>query len=161
MTLAASVACGGPAEEPRVPPPAPPPGEEAADPTWNPDPVSQTVSEEAEPADEAAPPQRQEPQFTPGMSVNDAIAAVPSHYDFVGLDAEVLAKPLQDPALYEPCKVTNRSRFTVRLAVWDGRVVGADVKAEDPNLARCIDGLVRQLEYQERALSINTVEFSY
>lgn len=161
LTIGVGLGCAGSSPEPTVPPPAPPSAEEAADPTWDPNPVAEAESEEPTPDENVQVASRAEPEFTPGMSVNEAIAAVPSHYDFVGIDADVLAKPLQDAALYEPCKVSSSSRFTVRLAVWDGRVVGADVKAPNPDLERCIDGVVRQLEYKERAKSINTVEFSY
>lgn len=157
------VGCGGSEPEPKVPPPDDDEEVEAADESWNtgpaPSPASEPEAEEpSQPSDEA----RKEPEFKEGMSVNEAIAAVPSHYEYIGIEPEVLAKPLMDIATYKECKVTQNTHFTVKVAVWDGRVVGADVEAKgNKALASCIDGVVRKLEYKERVESINTVEFSF
>ena len=89
------------------------------------------------------------------MSVNDAIAAVPSHYEYVQIDQEVLAKPLQNLDTFKECKVTQNDHFKVKLAVWDGKVVGADVSAP-PAKKECIDRVVRatvwltDMEHYER-----------
>lgn len=160
-------ACGGGEEKPPgVPPPSGDGPEEAADPGWDTGgpPASEGVAPEpaAVPSESGGEAERKEPEFAAGMSVNEAIAAVPSHYDYVGIDQEVLAKPLLSMDTYKECKVSQGHRFKVRIAVWDGRVVGADVDAKgNKKLAECIDGVVRKLEYKEKVKSINTVEFEF
>jgi hypothetical protein len=162
--LGLGVACGGSQERPGVPPPAEEGPEEESDESWEtePDRTSSEPEEESgsEPSESASEAPK-EPVFTEGMSVNDAIAAVPSHYEFIGMEQEVLAKPLVDVATYKECNVNQSTHFTVRIAVWNGKVVGADVSAKgNKKLEQCIDGVVRKLEYKEKVESINTVEFS-
>ncbi len=156
------VACAGEQKEPGVPPPPPaePMGEEAADPDWETGDGARPDYSEPEP-EEPKEAELKEPEFKPGMSVNDAISAVPSHYDYVGLDQEVLAKPLMDIETYKDCKITPNDHFQVKLAIWMGKVVGADVKAATPDKTQCIDRVVRGLEYKEQVESINTVEYSF
>jgi hypothetical protein len=156
--------CGGSQGEANVPPPPEDEREEVPDQNWEtggartPAPADEAEVEPTESADEA----RKEPEFAPGMSVNDAIAAVPSHYEYVGIEQEVLAKPLVNVETYKECKVNQSQHFKVKIAVWDGRVVGADVDAKgNKKLAECIDSVVRKLEYKEKVQSINTVEFSF
>src|SRR5262245_16567823 len=63
---------------------------------------------ESEPAASEQPkpePAGDEPKFTDGMSVNDAINAVPRGVSRVNVDAETLGKPLADGELYAPCKL--------------------------------------------------------
>ena len=157
------VACGGGDKEPVVPPPPPEDPSEASDPTWVTD--DSTPADEPDPV-EARPNEEEEkaltaPEFTPGMTVNQAISAVPSHYDYVGIDQEVLAKPLMDIDTYKECNVTPNEHFQVKIAVWNGKVVGADVKAATPAKKECIDRVVRGLEYNDQVESINTVEYSF
>src|SRR5262245_34436352 len=45
-----------------------------------------------------------EPVFTDGMSVAEAEKAIPQGAERVNIDQETLSKPIQDFALYEPCK---------------------------------------------------------
>lgn len=136
--------------------------EEDADPSWDTD--ESTPAEDPEPEEEPAPSQEEEelkePEFTEGMSVNDAMSAVPSHYDFVGMDQEYLAKPLIDPATYKECKISEKDHFKVRIAVWDGRVVGADITAP-PSKKDCIERVVRAITYGEQVKSVNTVEYEF
>jgi hypothetical protein len=160
VSLLGSWSCGGQQEEPQFPPVEESPAvEEAPDEDWD------TGERSAEPVNDNAKHNESEepkqPEFKAGMSVNDAIAAVPSHYDYIGLDEDVLAKPLRNLDTYKPCNVTQSHHFTVRIAVWDGDVVGADVKAPNKTLAECIDQVVRNLKYKEKAESINTVEYSF
>lgn len=162
--LLAVVACGGSEPDPKVPPPPGEGAEEAPDDSWDTGPSRTTTASEEMEGDEpaaSAPEERKTPEFTDGMSVNEAIAAVPSHYEFIGMEQEVLAKPLVDVETYKECKVNQSTHFTVRIAVWNGKVVGADVDAKgNKKLAECVDGVVRKLEYKEKVESINTVEFS-
>jgi hypothetical protein len=153
-------ACGGGEKEPDFPP-SPPADttEEAADPSWATETPASEESTEAEP--EAAPEELAKPEFTPGMTINQAINAVPTHYDYVGLDPEVLAKPLMNIETYKECKVTEADKFKVKLAIWDGKVVGADVTASTPAKKECIERVVRALEYEEQVESVNTVEYSF
>lgn len=158
MTLGA---CGGSAASPEYPT-EPAPKEEDSDPSWEtgdskPNDADQPSTEPAE----AAPGERKKPEFTEGMTVDQAISAVPEDYEYIGLDQEVLAKPLTQLDTYKDCKVKQSDKFKVRIAVWDGRVVGANVTSHNKALAQCIDGLVRKLEYKDRVESINTVEYSF
>jgi hypothetical protein len=165
VLLSLVVACGGSEPEPGVPPPAPEGPEEAPDRSWDTGGPTQTSAEpdasEDEHKSEPEADERKAPEFTDGMSVNDAIAAVPSHYEYIGMEQEVLAKPLMNTDTYKGCNVNQSTHFSVRIAVWNGKVVGADVSAKgNKKLAACIDSAVRKIEYKEKVESINTVEYS-
>ncbi len=158
LTLALG-ACGGAAPEPEYPSETTP-NEEAADPSWE---TEESTGEASEPEAEAEQPkgERKKPEFTEGMGVDEAIAAVPEDYEYIGLDQDVLAKPLTQLDTYKDCKVKQSDKFKVRIAVWDGKVVGANVTSPNKVLAQCIDGVVRKLEYKDRVEAINTVEYSF
>jgi hypothetical protein len=102
-----------------------------------------------------------EPKFTPGMSVDEAIAAVPRGSEFLGIDREALGRPLSDPELYKPCKLTAAQHFNLRVAVWDGRAVGIDVSSKNKALSECIYRQVQQVEWSDKVKAINTVDFTY
>lgn len=160
--VAGLCACGGGTKEPEYPADSLP-REEAADPSW--ETGEGAGAKESESRSEAEPAQtsgvRKAPTFTEGMSVDEAISAVPEDYEYIGLDQDVLAKPLTQPETYQDCKLKQSDKFKVRLAVWDGRVVGANVTSPNKALAQCIDGVVRKLEYKDRVEAINTVEYSF
>jgi hypothetical protein len=155
-------ACGGGTKEPDYPAESSP-REEAADPSWETGDGRGADESESRRDEEPTktPGERKAPTFTEGMSVDEAISAVPEDYEYIGLDQDVLAKPLTQPETYEDCKLKPSDKFKVRLAVWDGRVVGANVTSPNKALAQCIDGVVRKLEYKDRVEAINTVEYSY
>ncbi len=155
--------CGGGEQPPPAVPPPPPADTtvEAADPSWDTGEGTSADEPPPEPEPSAEPAERKEPEFKPGMSVNDAISAVPSDYDYIGLDQEVLAKPLMDIETYKECQITPNDHFKVKIAIWMGKVVGADVKAATPAKTECIERVVRALEYKEQVESINTVEYSF
>jgi hypothetical protein len=156
--------CGGSEPRPTIPSSDDSDEEEAADESWETGraPSPDATEEEADEPKEESEEVRKEPEFTPGMSVNEAIAAVPSHYEYVGIEQEVLAKPLTNIETYKDCKISQSTHFTVKIAVWNGRVVGADVETKgNKALAACIDEVVRKLEYKEQVEAINTVEFSF
>jgi hypothetical protein len=155
LALAVSLAgCGGASEPVEAPPPAAP----------EPPPAPPVQKEQAEPEqpEEAPAAATVEPEFKPGMSVNDAIAAVPQGASRVNVEQEVLAAPLLKPELYAPCKARPQDHFTLRVAVWDGRVVGVDVttKPKNDKLATCLREQVEGVTYKDKAKSLNTVEFS-
>ncbi|HEX2879900.1 MAG TPA: hypothetical protein VHO25_10250 [Polyangiaceae bacterium] len=114
----------------------------------------------AEPAEKPkeAPP---EPKFTPGMSVDEAIAAVPKGWEYIGLEPDALGAPLSDLKLYEPCKLTPSQHFQLRVAIWDGKPVGIDVKSTNKKLASCIHDQVAQVTWRNKVKAINTVDYSY
>jgi hypothetical protein len=109
-------------------------------------------------AEKEPPP---EPQFEPGMSVSQAINAVPPGIERVNIEPEELARPLADPKLYEPCKLKPSDHFKVRVAIWDGRAVGMDVEAKNQNLAACIRRQIEGITWREKAKSLNTVEYQF
>ena len=153
-----TAACAGskpPAEDPSTAPtpeatatPAPPPAEEA----------------EPKPDAESTKPAKEEvvePNFTPDMSVEDAIKAIPQSAERVNVDQETLSKPLQDEGLYEPCK-PGSTHFTLRIAVWRGKAVAIDLTTtpKSPKLAECLKGRIRDLTWSAKVPSLNTVEYS-
>jgi hypothetical protein len=101
-----------------------------------------------------------EPQFTENMTVDDAIKAVPQGIERVNIDPETLGKPLQSAELYEPCK-PGGARVKMRVAVWDGKAVGLDVTATPKNdrLAGCIKDRIRELTWDKKVKSLNTIEY--
>lgn len=147
------VACGGSA------PPAEAPVAEA-------EPASEVPSAPAEPAEEATPEPKTEkapqpePVFTEGMSVAEAIKAVPQGMERANIDQETLSKPIQDFELYEPCKPGN-ARLTLKIAVWDGRAVGIDVTSAPKNdkLVACVKERIKDLKWQAKVKSLNTVDY--
>ena len=153
------LACGGsepPAQAPdaelapieEAPPPAPKPEAEAEAPP------------KEEPKPEPAPVA--EPQFTDGMSVEEAIKAVPQGAERANIDQETLGKPLQDFAVYEPCK-PGTVHFKIKIAVWDGKVVGTDVTSTPKNdkLIACIKDRLKTLTWKAHVKSLNTVEYAF
>lgn len=153
------LACGG-----TEPPPEHPP---------QPEPVSPTVEEApapkpagAEPASDEAPkaekPPAVEPQFTDGMSVDEAIKAVPVGAERANIDQETLSKPIQDFALYEPCN-PGTAKVKMKIAVWDGKAVGLDVSSTPKNekLVACVKDRIKGLTWQAKVKSLNTVEYSF
>ena len=124
----------------------------------------------AEPA-AAAPPKEEpkpakpavaEPAFTDGMSVADAIKAVPQGAERANSDQETLAIPIQNPDVYEPCK-PGPVRIKLKIAVWDGKAVGLDVAATPKNdkVAACVREQILKLSWKARVKSLNIVEYSF
>ena len=72
-----------------------------------------------------------EPTFTPDMSVEEAINAAKST-ERMNVDQETMSKPLQDDALYAPCKA-GTAHFTFRVAVWRGKAVAIDMTTTPKN----------------------------
>lgn len=103
-----------------------------------------------------------EPVFTEGMSVDEAIKAVPPGAERRNIDQETLGKPLQDLSLYESCK-PGSARFKVRVAVWDGKAVGIDVAGTPKNdkLAACIKGKIGEVTWEKKVKSLNTIEYQF
>lgn len=102
-----------------------------------------------------------EPKFTPGMSVDEAIAAVPKGWEYSGIEPDALGAPLSDMKLYEPCKLNPSQHFQLRVAIWDGKPVGIDVKSANKALANCIKEQVAQVTWRNKVKAINTVDYSY
>jgi len=103
------------------------------------------------------------PEFKEGMSVNDAINAVPMGTPREDIDPETLSIPLRDPALYQPCKLAASQHFTMKVAVWDGRAVGLDLETQpnNPTVDACIRQQLSQLVWRDKAKGLNVVEYSY
>ena len=101
-----------------------------------------------------------EPNFTPDMSVEQAIDAAKST-ERMNVDQETMSKPLQDEALYAPCKA-GTAHFTFRVAVWRGKAVAIDLNTtpKNPKLAECLKGRIRELTWPAKVPSLNTVEYS-
>lgn len=120
-------------------------------------------SEEDEASAEPEKPAVPEPEFKPGMSVNEAVNAVPTGTERMNLDPAALSKPLSEFALYEACKPSARQKWTVRVAIWQGKAVGVDIDATPKNdkFVACVDERVRALEWKDKVPSLNTVEYSF
>jgi hypothetical protein len=149
--------CGGskpPPEEPTntVEEPTSPPPEE---------PKSDAEPKADEPAEKPAA-DVPEPEFKEGGSVDDAIKAVPQGTPRLNMETEVLSKPLMDGKLYEPCKLGS-AHFKVKVAVWNGKVVGIDLTTtpNNPKLTDCIKGRIREITWEDKVKSLNTVEYQF
>ena len=101
-----------------------------------------------------------EPEFTEGMSVDEATKAVPAGIERRNIDQETLGKPLQDMSVYEPCK-PGSARVKLKVAVWDGRAVGIDVTTTPKNekLSGCIKQRISELKWEKKVKSLNTIEY--
>jgi hypothetical protein len=150
------LACGGSQPPAEAPQPEPLPAEPA--------PAAQPPAEPEAPKEEpkAEKPPVIEPQFVDGMSVADAIKAVPVGAERANIDQETLSKPIQDFAVYEPCK-PGAAKVKLNIAVWDGKAVGIDVSTTPKNekLAACVKDRIKSLTWQAKVKSLNTVEYSF
>lgn len=157
------VGCAGGQAEPRVGEATAPPTEEEAEDLAEARTVPTEPGEEEAEEEEPAPESSVEPGFRPGMTVEEAIAAVPQSAQRVNIEQEALAAPLMRTELYEPCKISGTQSFKLRVAVWDGRAVGVDVttKPVDEQLAGCLREQVTSVTWPDKVKSLNTVEFSY
>lgn len=155
------VACGG-----SQPPPADAPSDAPEDTAPAEAPAADAESTEPEaPAEEpkAAEPEPKDPEFKENGSVEEAIAAVPVASERLNLDAETLGKPLQDMALYEPCKPAPSAHLKFRVAVWNGKAVGLDMSStpKNPKLEECVKARIRELTWRDKVRALNTVEYSF
>ena len=150
-----SLACGGST------PPAESPEPSAS-------PVIPTKTEVIAPTSELPPepapaPQEEvvEPTFTPDMTVDQAIKAIPQSAERMNVDQETLSKPLEDESLYAPCK-PGANHFTMRIAVWRGKAVAIDLNTtpKNPKLEECLKGRIRALTWPAKVPSLNTVDYS-
>jgi hypothetical protein len=157
------VACGG-----QTPPPEEPTMENTVEePTGEPPPIEDEApkADEEEGKAETPPPKKEapEPEFKENGTVDEAIAAVPPGTERLNIDQETLGKPLQDIALYEPCKLPPSAHFKLRVAVWNGKAVGLDLTStpKNPKLEECIKGRIRELTWRDRVRALNTVEYQF
>lgn len=135
--------------------------EERSEATTDMPPALEEEQTESEKEAEAAPPPQ--PEFRPGMSVEEAILAVPQSAQRVNIEQDALAAPLMRMELYEPCKLSGSQKFKLRVAVWDGRAVGIDVSSQPKNeqLDVCLRQQIEGVTWADKVKSLNTVEFSY
>ena len=107
--------------------------------------------------------QADEPVFKEGMSVNDAVNAIPQGWPNVIIDQEVLDAPLMQTEFYKSCKLSPAQHFTIKFAVWEGRAVGINVTTQpaNKNMEKCLHGLVAAYTWKDKvkALNISTVNF--
>jgi hypothetical protein len=103
-----------------------------------------------------------EPAFTENMSVDEATRAVPRDQERRNIDQETLGKPLANLALYEPCK-PGSAHVKFRVAVWNGKAVGLDVSTTPKNekLANCIKERIREVTWDKKVKSLNTIEYQF
>jgi hypothetical protein len=132
----------------------------AAEPTPAPTPEPAPAPPKEEP--KPAKPAVAEPAFTDGMSVADAIKAVPQGAERANIDQETLSIPIQNPDVYEPCK-PGPVRIKLKIAVWDGKAVGLDVTATPKNdkVAACVREQILKLSWKAKVKSLNIVEYSF
>jgi hypothetical protein len=101
-----------------------------------------------------------EPVFTEGMSVDEAIKAVPPGIERRNIDQETLGKPLQDLSLYESCKPAH---FKARVAVWNGKAVGVDITTTPKNdkVLACLKDKIQNVTWEKKVKSLNTFEYQF
>jgi len=87
---------------------------------------------------------------------------VPQGTPRLNVETEALSKPLMDGKLYEPCKLGS-GHFKVRVAVWNGKAVGIDLTTtpNNPKLAECLKGRIREVTWDDKVKSLNTVEYQF
>jgi hypothetical protein len=101
-----------------------------------------------------------EPEFKDGMTVNDAINAVPQGTTRENIDQETLGEPLKDQKTWASCKLTPADHFKINVAVWNGRAAGVDVDSKNKRVADCVKQAVRAVVWRDKVRSLNTVEYS-
>ena len=150
------------AEDPALASDAPTSPAVAAEPTPAPAPAEPVAAAPPKEEPKPAKPAVAEPVFTDGMSVADAIKAVPQGSERANIDQETLAIPIQNPDVYEPCK-PGPVRIKLKIAVWDGKAVGLDVTATPKNdkVAACVREQILKLSWKARVKSLNIVEYSF
>ncbi len=104
-----------------------------------------------------------EPEFKEGMSVDEAINAVPQGTERVNVDQQTLGKPLMDEELYKPCKLAPTQHFKLRVAIWEGHAVGIDVTAtpKNPKVEECVKAQIKAITWKASVKSLNTVEYAF
>ncbi|HEY5957684.1 MAG TPA: hypothetical protein VIV60_14065 [Polyangiaceae bacterium] len=109
------------------------------------------------------PKNNPDPDFKENGSVDQAISAVPQGLPRENMEQDVLDKPLLDTSLYAPCKLSPANHFEIKFAVWNGRVVGLDIKStpKSAKLEECVRGVVQKVTWREKtkSLNISTVMF--
>ncbi len=167
---ALAVACGGsepPAQSPEPPAPAPePPAASAPAASATPsEAATDDNGDDSSSSDDGDKPKKTdetvEPKFTEGMTVDQAIAAVPQGLPRENVDQDELSKPLTDFKVYKPCKPRPSDHFKLKVAVWDGKAVGVDVITKNKKLATCIDKQIRDLTWKDPVKSLNTIEYAF
>ena len=153
------IGCGGSSPPAASPEPQAPP---VAEPSPAPAPTAaaeEAPKEEPKPAEKPAAP---EPQFTDGMSVAEAIKAVPVGAERANIDQETLSEPIKEFSVYEPCK-PGAAHVKLNIAVWDGKAVGIDATATPKNekLVACVKEQIKKLTWKAHVKSLNTVEYSF
>ncbi len=158
LTLALAAACGG-----STPPAESPEEEDDDDIEQTSASEGTTTAEGEEESSEKPKPEAAEPEFKDGMSVEEAINAVPQGTERENIEQETLARPLTEAKLYAPCNPAASAHFKLKVAVWDGRAVGVDIETKPKNdkLGECVKEQVRQVQWREKVKSLNTVEFNY
>ena len=159
--------CGGGATEKPVEAPDPVEEEairdekEGAEP--KPDDVEQKEATEGEGEKGKAKAPAGDPEFKDGMSVDEAITAVPQGTPRINVDQEELGKPLMNESLYKPCKLAPNNHFKLRVGVWDGKAVGIDVTStpKNPKLEQCIKDQIKTVTWKNAVKSLNTVEYQF
>ena len=165
LFVQACCSCPQPAEAPEsvesppaVAAPVAPEPKPAAEPVAAPEAPKEAPKEEPKPEKPAAP----EPQFSDGMSVADAIKAVPVGSERANIDQETLSKPIQEFELYEPCK-PGTAHIKMKIAVWDGKAVGLDVTSTPKNdkLIACVKQQIKTVTWKAHVKSLNIIEYSF
>jgi hypothetical protein len=129
-------------------------------------PLPEEPKPETEPAETEPPKEKAadvpDPEFKENGSVDEAIKAVPQGTPRLNVETEALSKPLMDAKLYEPCKLGS-AKFKVRVAVWNGKAVGIDLTTtpNNPKLAECLKGRIREVTWDDKVKSLNTVEYQF
>jgi len=107
--------------------------------------------------DSSNPKNNPDPEFKEGGSVDEAINAVPQGLPRENIDPEALNQPLLDTSLYAECKLSPANHFEIKFAVWDGRIVGMDIKSKpkNPKLEDCVRNATSKAKWREKSKSLN------
>lgn len=120
--------------------------------------VNQEVSDTEDKREDAPPARQGSPEFTQGMSVEQAISAAQGT-ERINIDQETLGYPLTQPSLYEPCKLKPGDHFKLRVAVWNGKAVGIDLETKNDALKTCLTRQILDLTWRDKVKALNIVEY--
>jgi hypothetical protein len=103
------------------------------------------------------PKNNPDPEFKEGGSVEDAINAVPQGLPRENIDQDVLDKPLLDMSRYSACKLGPSHHFEIKFAVWNGRIVGMDIKStpKSAKLEECVRNAAMKATWRDKSKSLN------
>jgi hypothetical protein len=145
LTLALAAACGG-----STPPAEAPEEEDDDDIEQTSASEGTTTAEGEEESSEKPKPEAAEPEFKDGMSVDEAINAVPQGTERENIEQETLARPLTEAKLYARA-IPGQPRTSLRSqSGTDAPSVSTSKPSRRTTSSASASGAVRQVQWREK-----------